>query len=259
MTASATASAPSATGPSNAGHVVAIGNAPTASPGAAPTSGIECRGLTKTYKSGEIESLVLREMDLRIEPGEFTVVLGPSGCGKTTFLNLLGALDRPDGGELWVAGTEIGRLSDKERVAYRARDVGFIFQFYNLLPTLSAQENVELGLEPLGLAQAERRERAFEMLKKVSLEKKSHNFPSQLSGGEQQRVAVARALARKPHILLGDEPTGNLDEDTGNRVFGLMRDLQRELGCMAVIVTHNNTLAKDADRVVRMREGRVQP
>lgn len=219
--------------------------------------GILCEAVHKTYVSGDVRTPVLRALTLAIPAGEFVVVLGPSGCGKTTVLNLLGALDRPDTGKVMVDGLDVAALGDRERVRYRAKDVGFIFQFYNLLPTLTAMENVEIGLEPLGLSLAERGRRAREFLVRVGLEHRLNQFPSQLSGGEQQRVAVARALARRPKIVLADEPTGNLDEETGMKVFELMRTVQRELGCTQVVVTHNVALADLADRSIHMRDGRV--
>ncbi len=217
---------------------------------------ISLRQVTKDYPMGEVTVHALRGLDLEIPRGEFCVMLGPSGCGKTTTLNLIGGLDRPSGGEIQVAGDEVGRLSEKRLARYRRASVGFVFQFFNLIPTLSAAENVELALtlqRPRG-ARAEARR----LLGLVGLSDRADHFPSQLSGGEQQRVAIARALANKPAVLLCDEPTGNLDLATGVHVLQVIRGLNRQEGATVILVTHNSAIAVIADRVIRLRDGRIE-
>ena len=211
-------------------------------------------GVTKTYGEGPLAVQALRGVDLSIGAGEFVVVLGPSGSGKTTLLNLLGAIESPTAGRLMVAGSDLATMGTDERTAFRRDGVGFVFQFFNLIPSLTARENVELVLELTGRPGAGRAEA---QLAQVGLGERLDNFPAQLSGGEQQRVAIARALAKEPPLLLCDEPTGALDLDTAKVVLGLIRRLQRERGTTVLLVTHNSAIAPMADRVLRLRSGVV--
>jgi ABC-type lipoprotein export system ATPase subunit len=218
---------------------------------------IDIRGLRKSYRTGAIETPVLRDVSMSFERGSFSAIVGPSGCGKTTLLTLLGALDAADEGNVWIDGLDLVTATRAQLTEYRRRSIGFVFQFYNLLPSLTAVENVESSLEFLPLTPSARRTRAMDYLARVGLETSAFKFPAQLSGGQQQRVAVARALAREPKLLLADEPTGNLDQETGEHVFECMRDLQREVGVTCVMVTHDQALAARADSVVRLLDGRV--
>jgi putative ABC transport system ATP-binding protein len=217
---------------------------------------IEMHEITKTYLMGEVIVHALNGMDLVIEHGEFIVLLGPSGSGKTTTLNLIGGLDQPSSGQLIVDGEEITHFNETRLAKYRCHKVGFIFQFFNLIPTLTAVENVEFALT---LTQHGRdlRHKALEFLSQVGLQERANHFPSQLSGGEQQRVAIARALANHPPLLLCDEPTGNLDVDTGRQVLQSLRVLNQEEGATVVLVTHNTSIAPMANRVVRLHNGAV--
>jgi len=217
---------------------------------------IQFDAVSKHYRMGEVEVTALDQFDLEIAAGEFVVLLGPSGCGKTTALNLLGGLDRPTSGRVLVQGQDISRYDDAELTGYRRGTVGFVFQFFNLIPTLTAAENIEFAL---ALTQrGNRRPRALELLSLVGLAECADHFPAQLSGGQQQRVAIARALANEPPILLCDEPTGNLDSDTGHQVLGVLRDLNRQQGTTVLLVTHNAAIAPMADRVVRLRNGGIE-
>ena len=218
---------------------------------------VEISDLFKTYKQGAHSTAVLREVSMSFERGSFSAIVGPSGCGKTTLLSILGGLDKGDTGQVLVDGLDLNRASNRELTDYRRKAIGFVFQFYNLLPSLSVVENVEAGLEFLNLKAAARRERAMAYLARVGMAELAHRFPAQLSGGQQQRVAVARVLAREPKLLLADEPTGNLDEESGERIFQCMRDLQRESGVTCIMVTHDAELAGRVDNVVRLRDGRV--
>jgi putative ABC transport system ATP-binding protein len=218
---------------------------------------VEITGLEKSFRVGAVTTSVLRGLDLTVARGESVAVLGASGCGKTTLLHLVGALDRPDRGTIRVDGVEITTLPRREQARLRRERLGFVFQFYNLLPTLTARENVEVALELLPLTRRELRDRATEALEQVGLREQLDRFPAQLSGGEQQRVAVARALARRPTLLLADEPTGNLDAETGGQVFATMRALTREAGVTLLVASHNLDLADHCDRVVRIVGGRV--
>jgi putative ABC transport system ATP-binding protein len=211
-------------------------------------------GVVKTYGEGAVAVQALRGVDLSIAAGEFVVVLGPSGSGKTTLLNLLGAIESPTSGRLSVAGHDFAALDPKACTAFRRDAVGFVFQFFNLIPSLTARENVELVLELTGRAGGGRAERH---LAAVGLGDRLDNFPAQLSGGEQQRVAIARALAKEPPLLLCDEPTGALDMETARVVLGLLRRLQQERGTTVLLVTHNSAIAAMADRVLRLRSGGV--
>ena len=218
---------------------------------------VEIAGLEKSFCVGEVTTSVLRGLDLAVAKGESVAVLGASGCGKTTLLHLVGALDRPDRGTIRIDGVEITGLSRREQARLRRERLGFVFQFYNLLPTLTARENVEVALELLPISRRELRARAAEALEQVALGEQRDRFPAQLSGGEQQRVAVARALARRPTLLLADEPTGNLDAATGGQVFSTLRALTREAGVTLLVASHNLELADHCDRVVRIVGGRV--
>jgi putative ABC transport system ATP-binding protein len=213
--------------------------------------------VTKRYGDGEAAVKALRGVNLEIRAGEFLVVAGPSGSGKTTLLQLLGALDRPTSGKILFEDRELSGLGDAELASLRLGALGFIFQQFNLIPTLSAEENVEAALAPTGADGARRRARARQLLEQVGLGARSDHLPTQLSGGEQQRVAIARALANEPRVLLADEPTGNLDTTTGEEVLSLLRRLSLEQRQTIVLVTHDRTIAEEAPRVVRMRDGVV--
>jgi putative ABC transport system ATP-binding protein len=219
---------------------------------------VEISDLFKTYKQGAETTAVLREVSMSFERGSFTAIVGPSGCGKTTLLSILGGLDRGDTGKVVVDGLDLNRASNRELTEYRRKAIGFVFQFYNLLPSLSVIENVEAGLEFLSLKAAARRERAMAYLARVGMAELAHRFPAQLSGGQQQRVAVARVLAREPKLLLADEPTGNLDEESGERIFQCMQELQKQSGVTCIMVTHSGELASRVDNVIRLRDGRVE-
>lgn len=213
---------------------------------------IRTRGLTKTYGEGAAEVRAVRGVDLEIEAGSFVVMLGPSGSGKTTLLNLIAGIEPPSAGEIRVDGVDLAGLDEEQRTRFRRNSVGLIFQFFNLIPTLTGSENVELIAELTGGG-----ERASEMVGRVGLAERGDHFPAQLSGGEQQRIAVARALAGAPHLLLGDEPTGALDLDTGRKVLALLREVAVERDQTVVLVTHNAVIARMADRVLGMRDGRI--
>jgi putative ABC transport system ATP-binding protein len=220
---------------------------------------VQIHHLSKRYAATgeEAAAPVLNDVSMSCERGSFTAIVGPSGCGKTTLLGILGALDRGDSGSVVVDGLDLVSATPLELVQYRKRAVGTVFQFYNLIPSLSALENVESGIEFLGLKASARRARAMAYLAQVGMADLGARFPSQLSGGQQQRVAVARVLAREPKLLLADEPTGNLDEESGERIFECLRTLQRQSGVTCVMVTHDAELAARVDDVVRLRSGRV--
>jgi ABC-type lipoprotein export system ATPase subunit/ABC-type lipoprotein release transport system permease subunit len=219
---------------------------------------IHITDLKRRFERGEDDVWALRGIDLDIAPGEFVALVGPSGSGKSTLLNLLGGLDHPSSGELWVAGLPLHSADGKERTAHRRHRVGFIFQSFNLLPRLTAVENVAIPLSLAGVSQSERQARATEMLEKVGLGHRLDHYPSELSGGEQQRTAVARALIHKPSLILADEPTGNLDSHTGEEVMTLLKELNREQGITLIVVTHDAEVAAFADRVVHLRDGHVE-
>ena len=201
---------------------------------------------------GEVEVRAVAGVSLNLPAGEFIVFLGPSGSGKTTLLNMIGGLDRPTRGRVVVAGEEIGGFDDQRVTQYRRQSVGFIFQFFNLIPTLTARENVELAAELVGEADG-----ATRALKQVGLADRSDHFPSELSGGEQQRVAIARALVKQPLLILADEPTGSLDYETALKVLRSLRDVTREQNQSVLLVTHNSVIGQMADRVIRLRSGEV--
>ena len=213
---------------------------------------VEFENVGKTYHMGEVEIHALHDTSFEVEKGELVVIVGPSGAGKTTLLNILGGMDTLTTGRVLLDGREISALSKKELTEYRRHDVGFVFQFYNLIGNLTALENVELANQicknPLD---------ADEILKEVGLEERKKNFPSQLSGGEQQRVAIARALAKNPKLLLCDEPTGALDYQTGKAILQLLQDTGRRTGMTIIIITHNGALTAMADRVIRVTNGTV--
>jgi len=218
---------------------------------------IRLRDVHKSFRTGEVVTPVLDGVSLEVHPGEFVVIFGVSGSGKTTLLNLMGAMDRADRGSIRLHGEEIVGLSRKRLTEIRRRKIGYIFQFYNLLPTLTARENVEMGLELLGLDRGEVRSRAEDTLERVGMKRMAEKYPDQLSGGEQQRVAIARALAKRPEIVLADEPTGNLDEHTAAEVVRLMKELNTATGNTFVVATHNRELAGAAHRVLRVTEGKL--
>ena len=209
----------------------------------------------RRYGQGATEVRALAGVNLRIAPGEFVVVAGPSGSGKTTLLQLLGALDRSTDGVVQFEGRDLGALGDGELAKLRLNELGFVFQQFNLIPTLTARQNVEASLAPTAADSAARHLRAGELLEAVGLAARSEHLPSQLSGGEQQRVAIARALANEPRVLLADEPTGNLDSATGREILALLRELSEVRGLTIVVVTHDPEIADDAPRVVHMRDG----
>lgn len=217
---------------------------------------VEIDSLVKDYQSGVITVHALAGIDLKIKKGEFVVILGPSGSGKTTLLNLIGGIDIHTSGSVRVNSREITKLTEKQLTEFRKNDVGFIFQFYNLIPTLTAVENVELAAQ-LNFSRRTAFQKSMEMLKTVKIADKAHNFPSQLSGGEQQRVAIARALVKEPKIVLADEPTGNLDSETGEHVLKEMLRICKEKGTTFLIVTHNVAISKLADYIIYLKDGQV--
>ncbi len=219
---------------------------------------IEIKNLQRRFERGDADVWALRGIDLSITPGEFVALVGPSGSGKSTLLNLLGGLDRPSDGELWLAGLPLHSATGKERTAHRRHRVGFIFQSFNLLPRLTAVENVAIPLTLAGVNQAERQARAQAMLAKVGLSHRLDHYPSELSGGEQQRTAVARALIHNPSLILADEPTGNLDSKTGEEVMTLLKQLNKEQAITLIVVTHDAEVAAYADRIVHLRDGAVE-
>jgi len=219
---------------------------------------VKITNLHKSFRSGGEETKVLYGLNFTAKEKEMIMIMGPSGSGKTTFLNMLGGIDKPDQGLVEVAGKNIVGLKPKELNLYRLKNVGFIFQFYNLLPTLTALENVELGIETYIKDKTEMRKRAERYLKLVDLGDKINNFPQELSAGEQQRVAIARALAKEPKIVLADEPTGNLDEDREQKIMQLMKKLQNELGTTFFIVSHNSRLEPYMDKTYNLRHGKLE-
>ena len=217
----------------------------------------ELRNVTKTFSQGSLEVHAVADVNLDVHAGEFLVVAGPSGSGKTTLLQLLGALDRPTQGEVLFEGRDLSRAGDGELAKLRLVAIGFVFQQFNLIPTLTAAQNVEVALAPRKLDGGRRREEARGLLDSVGLGRRADHLPSQLSGGEQQRVAIARALANEPRVLLADEPTGNLDSATGEEIVELLRGLSRDRGQTVVLITHDAEIASRAARVVRLRDGRL--
>ena len=213
---------------------------------------VKLENVTKIYRMGEIEIHAADGIDFEIMKGEFVVIVGPSGAGKTTVLNVLGGMDTATSGSIWVDGKDISKYHSRQLTEYRRDDIGFVFQFYNLISNLTALENVELALQicrdPLG---------ARSVLRDVGLGDRMKNFPAQLSGGEQQRVSIARALAKNPKLLLCDEPTGALDYNTGKAILKLLQDMCREKGMTVIVITHNSAIAPMADRVIKIKNGKV--
>jgi putative ABC transport system ATP-binding protein len=218
---------------------------------------VKTENLKKSYQMGDVEVSALRQVDLVVSEGEFVAIMGPSGSGKSTLLHLLGGLDGPSDGEITLAGRRLSRLSDDELTLIRRRQIGFVFQFYNLLPTLTAAENVALPLLIDGRSPDRDAARVDGLLEMVGLSDRRDHRPAQLSGGEQQRVAIARALANEPQIVLADEPTGNLDSNSGAQVLALLRRANRELGATIVMVTHDPRAAAFADRIIFLKDGQI--
>lgn len=216
------------------------------------SSFVSLEDVKKIYQMGEVQIMAAAGIDFQIEKGEFAVVVGPSGAGKTTVLNILGGMDTASSGRVIVDGKDIAQYSPRQLTAYRRDDIGFVFQFYNLIPNLTALENVEiasqLSKDPMNPS---------EVLAHVGLEERMNNFPAQLSGGEQQRVAIARALAKNPKLLLCDEPTGALDYETGKAILKLLQDCSRKRGMTVVIITHNQALTAMADRIIKVKSGKI--
>ncbi len=212
---------------------------------------------TKKYKQKNREITALDNVTLSIKTGDMVAIQGPTGGGKSTLLQLLGGLDRPTSGGIDIDGNDIAEMSDNQLAAIRAKLVGFVFQNFNLIPTLSAVENVELALVPLNVAKAERRSRALAALESVGLGDRADHLPTELSGGQQQRTAIARALVKEPRVLLADEPTGNLDEETRDEIIGLLEDLWRDKGITLILVTHDSAVAKRAKTRLHIKNGKV--
>lgn len=214
--------------------------------------------VSKTYEMGEVQVHALRGIDLDIRRGEMAAIMGPSGCGKTTLLNCFSGLDDIDSGDVFIEGVSLSAMGDRKRTDYRARRMGFIFQFYNLLPVLTAIENVELPLLVAGVPGSEARRRALESLELVGLSHRANHVPAELSGGERQRVTIARSLVNDPAIVWADEPTGDLDSVNAHEIIGIMRQLNRDHGITFVIVTHDIGIGRQADRIIRMQDGRIE-
>lgn len=221
------------------------------------SSVLECQKLSKTYQQGSIETHVLNELDLAVEAGELLAVVGSSGCGKSTFLHIAGALDKPSSGEVFINGVNVHKLTENERAKFRNQHIGFIYQFHHLMMEFTAQENVAMPLLIRGDAPKKAQACAKAMLKKVGLSHRCEHRPSQLSGGERQRVAIARALVTNPAVVLADEPTGNLDFDTAEQIFQLLKTLNDEVNTSFVIVTHDLVLASRMDRQLTLFQGKL--
>lgn len=219
---------------------------------------VRLEGVTRTYRQDSVAVHALRGVNLEIQKGDFAVLVGPSGSGKTTLLNMIGGLDSPTAGRIWVAGSEIGCLSKAELSQLRLRKIGFVFQEFNLIPVLSALENVEFVMLLQGQSESQRRSRAGTLLKELGLEGLEHRRPNELSGGQQQRVAVARAIAAEPLIVLPDEPTANLDSTAGGALMDMMRRLNEDQGITFVFSTHDPMVVERARRVIRLRDGQVE-
>jgi putative ABC transport system ATP-binding protein len=218
---------------------------------------VEAKSLVKTYDTGAVQVHALKGVDLALRRGEMVSIMGPSGCGKTTLLNCLSGLDSIDGGDVLIEGVSLGSMSDRKRTEYRAAHMGFVFQFYNLMPVLTAVENVELPLLVARVPAKEARERALDALELVGLRARAGHVPDELSGGERQRTTIARSLVNDPAIVWADEPTGDLDSENAAEITDLMRHLNRERGLTFLIVTHDISVGRKADRIVRMLDGRV--
>jgi len=224
----------------------------------AKTNIIEIRGLRKSYLEGANHRTIFSQLDLDIPSGEFVALVGRSGSGKSTLLNLMSGIDLPDAGQIQVGDCVINALDETRRTLFRRRQIGFVFQFFNLIPTLTVEENVLLPLELNHLNGTEDQRRVFGLLAQVGLADRRRSFPEQLSGGEQQRLAIVRALAHAPALVLADEPTGNLDADNGNRVMALLRQLHRQVGSTVLMVTHSLEIAAQADRILRLEGGQLR-
>jgi putative ABC transport system ATP-binding protein len=218
---------------------------------------INIQKITKSFEEGNKTRQVLTGADLTLPRGKFTAIIGRSGSGKSTLLNLISGIEQPDSGEIWINGTHLTALSEQERTLYRREQIGFVFQFFNLLPTLTVQENITLPLEINGITPAEARAKAVPLLEAVGLADRAKTFPDRLSGGEQQRVAIARALVNDPKIVLADEPTGNLDRTTGQLVLNLLDDLTRKANKNLIMVTHSISSAAQADTIYRLERGKL--
>jgi len=220
------------------------------------TTIVETTNLKKTYMLGKVPVNALQKVNLKVEKGDFLAVLGPSGCGKSTLLNMIGALDKPTDGKILIEDVDVSTLNDNQLADLRRR-IGFVFQFFNLIPRFTARENVELSMAISGLAKAERRKRAEDLLATVGLKERINHKPTELSGGEQQRVAIARALANNPRFLLMDEPTGNIDSKAASDIIGLVKRLNEEKGVTIIMVTHDQRLASQAKRTLQMFDGLI--
>lgn len=218
---------------------------------------VELENLEKSYRLGKVRVNALRGVTLKLGQGEFMVIMGPSGSGKTTLLNIIGTLDKPSSGRALVDGEDITKMNDGQLTRLRRHKIGFVFQFHNLIPVLTALENVELPLITSGAKRRVARDRAIELLHRVGLQDRTSHLPDELSGGEQQRVAIARALANHPRIVLADEPTGDLDTQTGSEVVLLMHIMAKQEGSSVIVVTHDPVVAEKADRLIEMRDGRI--
>jgi len=216
---------------------------------------IETVDLVKTYIQGGRPLEVLKGICFTVEPGEFTAIMGPSGSGKSTLLNMIGALDRPTAGKVYINGVDLSGLNDNQVAELRNREIGFIFQFFNLIPRMDAQGNVELPMAIAGVSRSERHKRAQRLLELVGLGDRADHKPSQLSGGEQQRVAIARALANEPNLILADELTGNLDSTTGDEIMHLLRTLNKEEGKTFILITHDAMVGQNTDRLIQLHDG----
>jgi ABC-type lipoprotein export system ATPase subunit len=219
---------------------------------------VQAVGVHKVYHTGQVSVEALRGVDLNVWRGEMVAIMGPSGCGKTTLLNCLSGLDTADQGQIVIEGVSLPEMSDRERTAYRAKRMGFVFQFYNLLPVLSAVENVELPLLVSGVGLREARKRAQESLGQVGLAERANHRPAELSGGERQRTTIARALVNQPALVWADEPTGDLDSETANEIMDLLVDLNQEQRLTFILVTHDRNVGNRCGRIVRMRDGLVE-
>jgi putative ABC transport system ATP-binding protein len=217
---------------------------------------VETVNLKKTYMLGKVPVYALRGVNLKVESGDFVAIVGPSGSGKSTLLNMIGALDKPTEGKVLIDGVDVSSLND-DRLAELRRRVGFVFQFFNLIPRLKANENVELPLTIVGVSKGERKRKTFELLKAVGLGERVDHNPTEMSGGEQQRVAIARALANDPRFLLLDEPTGNIDSKTADMLVGLLKGLNEKRGVTIIMITHDMNVARHAKRVIRLLDGKV--
>ncbi|HSL42481.1 MAG TPA: ABC transporter ATP-binding protein, partial [Anaerolineales bacterium] len=221
------------------------------------TAFLRFHDLTKSYHEGDVRRVVLQNAHAEFQPGEITAILGKSGSGKSTLLNLISGIDAPDSGQIWVDGQELTSLSERDRTLFRRARIGFVFQFFNLIPTLTVGENVSLPLELNRVPREQAREKAKDRLAAVDLLDRWNTFPEKLSGGEQQRVALARALVHDPLLILADEPTGNLDEETGTQVMSLLAGLAREQNRTLLLVTHSQEAASHADRILRLSHGQL--